>query len=381
MLKENEAILVLEDGSVFKGKSFGAHKTVVGEAVFNTGITGYQEVLTDPSYYQQIVTMTAPQIGNYGINPEDNESDSPKVTGFVVQELSPITSNWRSQEDLHSYLKRYKIPAIEGVDTRSITMKVRKTGAMKACLSTEPGMTTQNALEQARNWPGLESVDLVKAVTCKKPYSFEMPQGGLPKWFHPKEKNKPYHVAVFDFGIKKSILLHLLAQGFRITVLPAYTNSEQVSELNPQAIFLSNGPGDPAAVTYAHQTIKELLGKYPIFGICMGHQIITHALGAHTYKLKFGHRGSNQPVKNLETGSVSITTQNHGYAVNFEALEEKNAVVTEINLNDNTVSGLKHKNYPVFSVQYHPEAAPGPNDAAHLFERFYEMVDNYHNSK
>jgi len=379
-LSPPSGILAFEDGSVFRGPAFGARKTVLGEAVFNTSMTGYQEILTDPSYFAQIVTMTAPQIGNYGINPFDAESDGPKVAGFVVRELSPVTSSWRSRQNVDDYLKASNIPGLEGVDTRAITKKLRVTGVLKACLSTE-GLGDAEAVRRAREWPGLIGVDYVKDVTCRAPYAFKpIDHEDVPftvkgtKLYPPHLDRKRYHVAAFDYGAKRSILRKLVYHGFDVTVVPATATAADVDKLKPDAIFLSNGPGDPAALDYAHRTVNDLLPRYPIFGICLGHQIITHALGAHTFKLKFGHRGGNQPVKNLETGIVSITAQNHGFASRPEELAHVDAVVTEINLNDQTVEGLRHRKLPVFSVQYHPEAAPGPNDADPLFENFYQLV-------
>jgi len=375
-----EGVLALEDGSVFRGPAFGTRKTVLGEAVFNTSMTGYQEILTDPSYFAQIVTMTAPQIGNYGINPFDSESDGPKVAGFVVRELSPVASSWRSRQSLDDYLKAHGIPGIEGVDTRAITKKLRVTGVLKACLSTE-GLGDAEAVRRAREWPGLIGVDYVKDVTCRAPYDFKpIDHEDVPftvrgtKLCEPHLNRKRYKVVAFDYGAKRSILRKLVYHGFDATVVPATATAAEVEKMKPDAIFLSNGPGDPAALHYAHQTVSALLPKYPIFGICLGHQISTHALGAHTFKLKFGHRGGNQPVKNLETGKVSITAQNHGFASRPEEIAKFNAVVTEVNLNDQTVEGLRHRDLPVFSVQYHPEAAPGPNDADPLFAGFYDMV-------
>lgn len=373
-------MLALEDGSVFRGRAFGAEKTVTGEACFNTSMTGYQEILTDPSYFAQIVAMTAPQIGNYGINPDDEESDGPKVSGFVVRDLSPVTSSWRSREALPEYLERHGIPGLEGVDTRALTKRLRVDGAMKACLSTMD-ISDEEAVAKAKGWSGLEGVDYVKDVTAKAAYGFEVsPELSGPflvegtKLYKTGKHAKRYSVAAFDFGAKRSIFRKLVHHGFDVHVLPATAKMEEVDALKPDAVFLSNGPGDPAAVTYAHETVRKILPKYPTFGICLGHQIITHALGARTFKLKFGHRGGNQPVKNIETGVVSITSQNHGFASTREELEKHDAVVTELNLNDDTVEGLRHKELPVFSVQYHPEAAPGPNDADPLFEQFYDMV-------
>lgn len=377
------AILALEDGSVFRGKAFGAPKTVVGEAVFNTSMTGYQEIITDPSYKGQIVTMTATQIGNYGINEEDNESDGPKVTGFVVRELSPVVSNWRSTQSLNDFLLKHEIPGISGIDTRALTKKIRTAGVLKACLSTE-GISEIEAVKKAKEWKGLEGVDLVKEVTCDKPYEFNIDWTPFTvtgtKLYPKKSQREKFHVAAFDFGAKHSIFCRLVHCGFKVTVLPASTSAEEVFALAPDALFLSNGPGDPAALGHIHETVKKLLPHFPTFGICLGHQIITHALGAKTFKLKFGHRGGNQPVKNIETGKVSITAQNHGYASTKEELEEAGAIVTEINLNDGTIAGLRHKEWPVFSVQYHPEAGPGPNDGSALFEDFYQMVANAHSA-
>ncbi|MDG1326038.1 MAG: glutamine-hydrolyzing carbamoyl-phosphate synthase small subunit [Opitutales bacterium] len=380
---QRNAILALEDGSVFKGFSFGAKSTVEGEAVFNTGMTGYQETLTDPSYYGQIVTMTATQIGNYGVNEEDEESDGPKVKGFVVRELSPVVSNWRATQSLGDYLKNHGIPGISGVDTRAITKRLRIHGALKACISTE-NISDEEALKRARDWTGIVGKDFVKEVSCKESYT----------WDESGEKSRPFtvigtqlpstfkqecthRIVAFDYGAKKAIYKNLRRFGFEVIVLPAHSSAEDAISHNPDAIFLSNGPGDPSALDYAHKTIQSLLPDYPIFGICLGHQVLTHAIGAKTYKLKFGHRGGNQPVKNVETEKVAITSQNHGFAADKAKLEEMGAIVTEYNLNDQTVSGMRLKDRPVFSVQYHPEASPGPNDANHLFEAFYQLVSDH----
>ena len=378
-----DAILALEDGSVFKGFSFGAKTTVEGEAVFNTGMTGYQETLTDPSYYGQIVTMTAPQIGNYGVNEEDEESDGPKVRGFVVRELSPVVSNWRATQSLGDYLKDHGIPGISGVDTRAITKRLRIHGALKACISTED-ISNEEALKRARDWTGIVGKDFVKEVSCKESYT----------WDSSGEKSRPFtvigtqlpstfkqecthRIVAFDYGAKRAIYKNLRRFGFEVIVLPAHSSAEDAISHNPDAIFLSNGPGDPSALDYAHKTIQRLLPDYPIFGICLGHQVLTHAIGAKTYKLKFGHRGGNQPVKNIETEKVAITSQNHGFAADKAKLEEMGAIVTEYNLNDQTVSGMRLKDRPVFSGQYHPEASPGPNDANHLFQVFYQLVSDH----
>jgi len=375
-------LIAFEDGTVFRGRAFGAVATNVGEACFNTSMTGYQEILTDPSYFSQIVTMTAVQIGNYGICPDDVESDGPKVKGFIVREISPVASNWRSNISIQDYLAEAGIPGVEGVDTRAITKKLRVSGALKACISTED-ISDEDAVKLAREFGGLIGVDFVKEVTAKKPYHWdpEMKQStpftvvGTDLKLNEDKSEKPrFKVAAMDFGAKFSIYRKLQHHGFDVHVFPATTSAEEIKAFKPDCVFLSNGPGDPSAVKYAHATVKELIEEYPTFGICLGHQIITHALGAKTFKLKFGHRGGNQPVKNLETGKVSITAQNHGFASTREELEKAGAIVTEINLNDDTVEGLRLKDKPVFSVQYHPEAAPGPNDADPLFVDFYNMV-------
>ena len=373
-------IIALEDGTIYRGRAFGAKATNVGEACFNTSLTGYQEILTDPSYFSQIVTMTAVQIGNYGINPEDVESDGPKVKGFVVREVSPVTSNWRSRQSVQDYLNEAGIPGIEGVDTRAITKKLRVTGAMNACISTED-ISDQEAVDRARNFGGLVGVDFVKEVTASAAYHWDPEKAQSTPFtvtgtqlIGDTVPEKRYKVAALDFGAKYSIYRKLQHHGFDVHVFPATASAEEIREFAPDGVFLSNGPGDPAAVDYAHKTVKNLIEHYPTFGICLGHQIITHAMGAETFKLKFGHRGGNQPVKNLETGKVSITSQNHGFASTREELEKAGAIVTEINLNDDTVEGLRLKDRPVFSVQYHPEAAPGPNDADPLFIDFYKLV-------
>jgi carbamoyl-phosphate synthase small subunit len=377
------AILALEDGSVFRGAAFGADATIAGECVFNTSMTGYQEILTDPSYFGQIVTMTAPQIGNYGINLEDEESSAPKCSGFVVREVSPVVSNWRSTMSLGDYLAKYGIPGISEVDTRALTKKLRVDGAMKSCLSTLP-LTDAEAVALARGWRDMAGSDYVKDVSCKEPFQWRGDDAArFNKQYLPVGTTggatttpaRKFKVAAFDYGAKYTIFRKLVRHGFEVHVFPATATAAQVREYGVDAVFLSNGPGDPAALPYIHQTVSGLLPEYPIFGICLGHQMLTHAVGGTTFKLKFGHRGGNQPVKNLETGKVSITAQNHGFATDPKSLEKRGAVVTEINLNDHTVEGLRHKELPVFSVQYHPEAAPGPNDADPLFEDFYRLVE------
>lgn len=367
-----KAILALADGRAFVGRSFGSEGAAQGEVVFNTSMTGYQEILTDPSYEGQIVAMTYPQIGNVGVNPEDVESRRPYVKGFIVKEYCPHPSNWRAMQPLHVYMKANGIVGIEGIDTRSLVTHIREHGAQEGMISTalhDP----ESLVQEARAATGLVGKDLVRLVTCARPYSWE--EG---TWRHGhgyKKRDAPGpHVVAYDYGIKFNILRNLVGRGFAVSVVPAHTPAEQVLAMRPDGIFLSNGPGDPAAVSYAVEHVRALIGKKPIFGICLGHQIMSLALGGKTYKLKFGHHGGNQPVMDLTTGKVEITTQNHGFAVDAESL--KGAVeITHLNLNDQTVEGLKHRELPVFSVQYHPEASPGPHDANYLFERFRELID------
>lgn len=357
-----EAILALEDGKIFRGKSFGSTGERYGEVVFNTSMTGYQEILTDPSYKGQIVTMTYSLIGNYGINQEDVESRLPFVEGFVVKEYSKISSNWRAQASLNDYLKENNILGIEAVDTRALTLHIREAGAMKAVLSTED--LDQNSLvKKAKASGGLVGQDLVKDVTVSKFYEWN--------------KTGKYKVVVLDCGVKFSILRKLAACGCRVIVVPAKTTAQEILEMKPNGILLSNGPGDPAPVTYVVKTTQELMGKIPIFGICLGHQMLGLALGGKTYKLKFGHHGGNHPVKDLKTGNVSITVQNHGFCVDIDSLNKKDIEITHINLNDQTLEGMRHKRLPIFSVQFHPEASPGPHDAEYLFDKFIEMMKKY----
>ncbi len=376
------AVLALEDGSVFHGLAFGADATVAGECVFNTSMTGYQEILTDPSYFGQIVTMTASQIGNYGITAADDEAAAPMCSGFVVRELSPIASNWRSQQTLPAYLEKHGIPGISDIDTRTLTKKLRVDGAMKCCLSTLP-LTDEAAIERARSWEDIAGSDYVKDVTCQTPYLWGADD---PARFNAPyqpvgttlgilaERPQRFRVAAFDLGAKYTIFRKLIRHGFDVQVFPANASAAMIREYAPDGLFLSNGPGDPAALDYMHRTVMDLIPELPTFGICLGHQMLTHALGGSTFKLKFGHRGGNQPVKNLDTGKVSITAQNHGFATDPQSIEAGGGIVTEINLNDQTVEGLRHRELPVFSVQYHPEAAPGPNDADPLFQDFYNLI-------
>lgn len=368
-----KALLVIEDGSVFEGKGFGAEGEVFGEVVFNTSMTGYQEILTDPSYNGQIVTMTYPEIGNYGVNEEDVESRQPFLKGFVVKEYWRTPSNWRSQGDLESYLDNYGIVGIEGIDTRSLTKLIRSKGAQKAVISTQD-LDPDSLLKKVQASAGIIGIDLVTEVSCEESYDWNQ---GTHSW-KPADKENPereekFKVVAYDFGLKQNILRKLTDHGCEVTVVPSRTPPNEVLSLDPDGIFLSNGPGDPAAVAYAVESVGTLIGKKPIFGICLGHQILSLALGAETYKLKFGHRGANQPVKDLRSGKVEITSQNHGFAVDSDSLS-KDVEITHINLNDNTVEGIRHKNHPAFSVQYHPEASPGPHDSSYLFQEFIDLM-------
>lgn len=381
------AILALEDGRTFIGESFGATGTTVGEVCFNTSMTGYQEVLTDPSYRGQMVAMTYPEIGNYGVNALDQESASPHVRGFVIESLSPVASNWRSEETLDAYLKRWNVPGIQSVDTRALTRHLRDKGAMKGCLSTElsdPAEVIRRAVEGV----GVVGQDFVREVTPKAAYDWDPGDEESREWttvlgegvkvdehgqgFLPLPPIK-HRIVAYDFGIKKNILRRLRQEGFGVRVVPADTAASEVLSLKPDGVFLSNGPGDPAALGYVHRNIRDLMGKLPIFGICLGHQMLAYAYGGKTFKLKFGHRGGNQPVQDLKTGKVTITSQNHGFAVDPDSLPS-DVEVTHINLNDHTVEGMRHKIFPIFSVQYHPEAAPGPNDASYFFQQFADLI-------
>jgi len=375
------AILALEDGRHFEGESFGATGTRVGEICFNTAMTGYQEVLTDPSYRGQIVAMTYPLIGNYGTNSLDQESRSPHVRGFVIEELSETPSNWRSEMSLDEYLHKWDIPGVQRIDTRALTRHLRTRGAMKACLTTEE-ISPREATQRAIEGEGVIGMDYVREVSTPEVYQWD-PNDELSKpWTiaNGSETNQPslppirFRVVAYDYGIKQNILRLLRQKRFGVTVVPASTTAEEVIALGPDGVFLSNGPGDPAALPYTHKAVGGLMGKIPIFGICLGHQILGFAFGGSTFKLKFGHRGANQPVKDLKSGKVAITAQNHGFAVDPGSLPS-NVEVTHINLNDGTVEGMRHKELPIFSVQYHPEAAPGPHDASYFFGQFADLIE------
>jgi carbamoyl-phosphate synthase small subunit len=384
-MNRTPAKLALQDGTVFSGWSIGADAEADGEVCFNTSMTGYQEILTDPSYRGQIVTMTYPLIGNYGVNTEDVESRRPFAAGFVVKELSRAASNFRSQMGLDEYLRRNGIPGIAGIDTRALTRRLRTQGALNGVISTRD-LDDESLVAKARSAPGLVGRDLVAEVVPEQPCDWRT---GYDNPFHPKAAatagallasaprrpdGKPWKVVALDFGAKFNILRNLTESGGEVTVLPGNTPAEAVLERKPDGLFLSNGPGDPAAVTYAIQNIRKLTGKVPIFGICLGHQLLGLSLGAGTYKLRFGHRGGNQPVLNLDNGRTEITSQNHGFAVDVEQLRKVGGEPTHVNLNDGTNEGFRHKELPLFCVQYHPEAAPGPHDATYLFRCFAEMM-------
>lgn len=369
-----KTILALSDGTIFEGESFGAEGETIGEVVFNTSMIGYQEILTDPSYKEQIVTMTYPLIGNYGINEEDVESVKPQAAGFIIKEGSKILSNWRAQKGLDEYLKDYNIVGIQGIDTRALTKHIRDKGAQQGIISTID-FNPESLVKKAKESLTMIGRDLVKEVTCHEKYHWT--EGGWDEKsfkFQVSNSNKrKFKVAAYDCGIKQNILRQLMDAGCDVTVVPAFTKSNEILSMNPDGIFLSNGPGDPDAVPYMAENIRGLIGKKPIFGICLGHQILCLSFGAKTYKLKFGHRGGNHPVMDLTTRKVEITAQNHGFAVDAESLPPE-LELTHINLNDKTVEGVKHKNLPIFSIQYHPEASPGPHDSSYLFNRFVEHM-------
>ncbi|HMO15432.1 MAG TPA: glutamine-hydrolyzing carbamoyl-phosphate synthase small subunit [Pirellulaceae bacterium] len=378
-VKTNRIRLALEDGTIYTGRNFGASGEIAGEIVFNTSMTGYQEILTDPSYRGQIVTMTYPQIGNYGVNMEDLESAKPQLAGFVVREVSRIPSNYRSTGSLPEFLEKHGIIGCAEIDTRALVRKIRIQGAMKAMLSTSDE-SDASLVEKTRNSQGLLGRDLVREVLPDQPFDWAESLGN---WWNYSNLAKPeslgqtnqhrVQLVALDFGMKRNIARHLFQQGFRVTILPGTSSVQEILALQPDGVFLSNGPGDPEPLEYAIATIRELLGKVPIFGICLGHQLLALACGAKTYKLKFGHRGANQPVLDLQTGRVEITSQNHGFSVD-EATLPPDLEITHRNLNDNTIAGLRHRRFPAFSVQYHPEASAGPHDSHYLFGLFKEMI-------
>jgi carbamoyl-phosphate synthase small subunit len=385
-----EAVLALEDGRIFRGRSIGAAGERTGEVVFNTSMVGYQEVLTDPSYRGQIVTMTYTEIGNYGVNELDIESSHPQVSGFVVRQLSELHSNWRASKDLNQYLRENKVVGIAEIDTRALTRHLRSRGVLRGCLSTS-GADVDTLVAKAKASPDLSRVDLVGEVTCPRPYAWQDAPAG--RWPRAAERpgakdggaaapavsgdaqTAPLHIIAYDYGVKQNILRCLRDAGTRVTVVPAATSAADTLALAPDGVFLSNGPGDPASATYAIESVKGLVGKVPIFGICLGHQILGIAMGATTFKLKFGHRGANQPVKDMRDGRIAITSQNHGYAIDERNLPST-AEVTHVNLNDGTIEGFRHRDEAIFSVQYHPESSPGPHDSLYLFDQFIAMIES-----
>ena len=375
-----QAILALEDGRIFRGRAFGAPVERVGEVVFNTSLTGYQEIFTDPSYTGQIVVLTNPHIGNYGTSPSDAESARPAIEGLVVREFSPVASNWRSTEVADEYLERSGVPVIAEIDTRAVVRHLRSNGCLRGVISTNVD-DVDALVAKARAHRRMDGTDLASVVTTEKSYEWnsEDPRNETGDALLPAaddDATEPMHVVAFDFGIKQNILRMLTRENCRVTVVPAKTTAKEVMELNPDGVFFSNGPGDPEPLDYAVATIRELQGQKPMFGICLGHQLFGLALGGKTYKLKFGHHGGNHPIKNLETGKVEITSQNHNFNVDPKSLPD-DVAVTHVNLNDNTLAGLKHKSDPMFSVQYHPEASPGPHDSHYLFRDFRKMMEEW----
>ncbi len=374
-MQHKEAILALEDGTWYRGVAAGASGETAGEVVFNTSMTGYQEVLTDPSYSGQIVTMTCPEIGNYGVNEEDRESTAPHVAGFIVREESPIASNWRAEGTLRDYFIRNNIVAIADIDTRALTRRLRSAGVMRGVVMTGSQLDPEALVEKARSIPKMEGSDLVRGVTTSKTFEFAVEHEDAFAKTPGRKAKRRLAIAAYDFGMKRNILCRLSAHGCDVRVYPATAPASELLATKPDGVFLSNGPGDPAVLTYAIDNAKELVRAHvPTFGICLGHQILGLAMGGSTFKLKFGHRGANHPVKKLETGKVEITSQNHGFAVDPKSLPE-DVAVTHLNLYDGTVEGLRHKTHPVFCVQYHPEASPGPHDADYLFDDFIEMIE------
>jgi carbamoyl-phosphate synthase small subunit len=384
--KQAKAILLLEDGTIFEGTPFGAQGQRCGEVVFNTSMTGYQEITTDPSYHEQIITMTYPLIGNVGTNPQDWESRRVYACGFIVKE-NCVPSNFRSKRSLNDYLKKNNVVGLAGIDTRALVKHIRTQGAMKGIISSPAPSAVEGTdlnptslKKRLQGYPGLVGRDIVSDVTCKKPYNWD--EGVIDvlsnKQFKPPKK---YNVVAFDYGIKQNILRLLRSHGCEVYVVPAQTSAKDILAHRPNGVFLSNGPGDPAPVSYAIETIRQLLGRVPIFGICLGHQLLALALGAKTYKLKFGHRGANHPVKNLLTKQIEITCQNHGFCVDMDSLKGKDVELTHINLNDNTVEGIRCVGFSAFAVQYHPEASPGPHDSRYLFQTFIELMEQWKTKK
>jgi carbamoyl-phosphate synthase small subunit len=374
-----QATLALEDGRIFTGEGYGAPGECLGEVVFNTSLTGYQEIATDPSYAGQIVILTNPQIGNYGTNQADNESAKPYIEGLIVREFSPVSSNWRSEQVADEYLERFNIPVLAEIDTRALVRHLRNNGVMRGCISTIE-TDPEKLVAKARSIRKMDGTDLAKVVSTKTAFTFDHndslnESGDL---LLPKALDRPQlHVVAYDFGIKRNILRMLTREGCRVTVVPAETRADEVLALKPDGVFLSNGPGDPEPVDYAVKAIQEMMGRTPIFGICLGHQLTGLALGGKTYKLKFGHHGGNHPVKNMTNGKVEITAHNHNYAVDPDSVNANEVDLTHVDLNDNTLEGLRHKTLPLFSVQYHPEAAPGPHDSHYLFRDFRNLMDEW----